>query len=91
MVPAEWVEVGDAVPCLPRCCGSHGGGREQHAGQGVAGADAGGGPGRAVLRCPGRLYAVRHQILRTWQASHVQAVGARLAACVPAGAGAAPK
>jgi hypothetical protein len=81
---ARWVKVDDAVSCLPRRCCGHRGGGEQQTGQGVAGADVGGGPGCTVLRCPGRLYEVRHQELMAWQALHVQAV------TVPAGAPATP-
>jgi hypothetical protein len=78
------MEIGDAVSGLPGGCGGHGGGREQHAGKGMVGADRGGGPGGALLCCPGRLYEVRHHSPRAWQASHVQAVaGAGCAAVTP--------
>lgn len=79
---AQQVEVGDAIARVPRCCGGHGGGCEQEAGQGVAGADAGGGSGCAVLCGPSRLYEVRHQVPRAWHALRVQAVAG------PDGAGA---
>jgi hypothetical protein len=78
------MEVGDAVARLPRGSRGQGGGREEQAGQRMSGTDAGGGPGSAVLRRTGRLYEVRHQLPRRWQALHTQAVP------VPAGTGAAP-
>jgi hypothetical protein len=78
------VKVGDAVAGVPGGCGGYGGGCEQQAGEGVTRADRVGGPGGAVLRCPGRLYEVRHQSPRAWQALHVQAV------TVPAGCPATP-
>ncbi|GGS76051.1 hypothetical protein GCM10010285_63230 [Streptomyces pseudogriseolus] len=54
------MEVGDAVSRLPCRCGSHGSGGQQQTGEGMAGAKSEGGPGSAVLRYPGRVYAVRH-------------------------------
>ncbi|MGW7671939.1 hypothetical protein ACWGJX_33290 [Streptomyces sp. NPDC054775] len=57
----EQVEIGDAVARFPCLHGGQGGGREQQAGEGMLKADHVNGPGRAVLRYPGRLYEVRHQ------------------------------
>lgn len=55
------MEVGDAVPCLPRGRRGERGGRQQKAGEGVGGADGEGGPGGALVRGPGRVYEVGHQ------------------------------
>ncbi|MGW1044786.1 hypothetical protein [Streptomyces sp. NPDC002547] len=57
----EQVEIGDAVARFPGLHSGQGGSREQQTGQGMLKADRVNGPSRAVLRCPGRLYEVRHQ------------------------------
>ncbi|AGS73877.1 hypothetical protein B446_35593 (plasmid) [Streptomyces collinus Tu 365] len=60
-VGLSFAVVGDAVPGVPHGGRRQGGGREQQTGERMGGTDRGGGPGGALLGCPGRFYEVRHK------------------------------